>query len=1134
MGKGKKRIGRLTKIVIGIAAFFLVYTVFGFFIAPALLKSMLTKRLTEQLHREVAIQRIKINPYSLTLRVSGLCAGQRGQPGVFVSLDELYANLQALSVFKWAVIVSEFQLTSPYMNLVRTGDQSFNFSDLLKKKEAPESPSSDPSKPLQFSVSNIRITGGRIDFSDEPEKKTHRIVDLELTLPFVSNFPHHIKTNVEPYFNATVNGTPVSFQGKTRPFHESLETVLNVDIQNLDLTHYLPYVPFELPYNIDSGLIDMRMEVAYAQTAASVASLVVSGTTAVRDFRTTEKTGELLNEFRRADVSIGRSGLLSQNMHIEKVAVSSPKVNAVRNAAGKMNLAKLIVAKGGKKLKQAEPEKGFILTVDEIRLSDGRIDIRDETVNGPFTGSLEKIDMHVSGFTNDVGKQAQVALSLTTDAGEDVALDGLFSVNPLALQGNVSVKKVPLGRYAPYYQDQILFLIEAGDLDLQTDFSFAREDEQEPPQIQLSNLSTRLTGLRLISEPEKNAFFETPLIAMSDASVDVGRRLVTLGSVSTENGALRLIRSADGVISLTQLIPSAPTADEKQLSTAREGTSGGRWEVLLKKGEMSGYKVSFKDAASAQPVTLDIKGIDLKLEDIAATENSQGKMTLVMSPPGKGRFALTGKVGISPPVAELKIDVTGIDIQPYQPYWKDRVNVTVTDGAVSTKGNVSLSLPSGKDPSGRFKGRIEIADVRVIDNARAQDFLNWKLLEMSGLDMSLKPLRMLIEAVNLTDFYSRISVDEQGRVNLQDLAVSTVSKGDISAPPKTKGEAALLAPRAEVRTEHEDRLPIDIDVKSVHLKGGRIDYSDLFIRPHVEAELSQLEGAVTGLTSEENTHADVSIKGKVNQYAPLEITGKINPLGRDLYLDLKVRTEGVDLSPATPYAGKYMGYAIEKGKLSVQLEYLVDDRKLKADNRVFLDQFTLGQAVESPDATKLPVALAVSLLKNRAGEIKLDLPVTGSLDDPQFKVGKVILQVVVNLLEKVLTAPFALLGAIAGGGEELSYVEFKPGSVEIEKGEQEKLEKLAEVLYDRPGLRIEVEGHADLQADRNALRQKALMRKLKEQKLKVLTARGEGGKALKDIGIAPEEYETYLEMVYKAEKGSFVQERDRGQAKESH
>jgi hypothetical protein len=266
------------------------------------------------------------------------------------------------------------------------------------------------------------------------------------------------------------------------------------------------------------------------------------------------------------------------------------------------------------------------------------------------------------------------------------------------------------------------------------------------------------------------------------------------------------------------------------------------------------------------------------------------------------------------------------------------------------------------------------------------------------------------------------------------------------------------------------------------LQGGRIDVSDQSVNPEFSMSLSEMGGRVSDLSAEANTTADVELRGKLNEYTPLEITGKINPLREDLFVDLKARIKDLDLSSATPYSGKYVGYTIEKGKLSFDLYYLIAKRKLDSKNNIFIDQFTFGDKVESPKATKLPVKLAVALLKDRNGEIKLDLPVTGSLDDPKFSVWGVILKILVNLISKAATSPFSLLGAVFGGGEELSYVEFDYGRTVLTDLNVKKLDTLAKALQDRPSLKIDIEGHVDLEKDREGLKQYLFNRKVQIQR----------------------------------------------------
>jgi hypothetical protein len=226
----------------------------------------------------------------------------------------------------------------------------------------------------------------------------------------------------------------------------------------------------------------------------------------------------------------------------------------------------------------------------------------------------------------------------------------------------------------------------------------------------------------------------------------------------------------------------------------------------------------------------------------------------------------------------------------------------------------------------------------------------------------------------------------------------------------------------------------------------------------------------------------------------------------------------MDLSPLTPYSGRYAGYTIEKGKLTLSLKYLIVKRKLDASNNVFLDQFTFGESVESPEATKLPVRLAVALLKNRKGEISLDIPLSGSLDDPQFSLGRVIIKIIVNLLVKAATSPFALLGAIFGGGEELSYLEFNYGQEKPDGPGEAKLKTLIKALHDRPSLKLEIAGHADKDKDREALRQSLFDRKVRSQKLKDLVKKGAGAPSLDNVVVDSKEYPEYLKKAYREEK----------------
>ena len=221
-------------------------------------------------------------------------------------------------------------------------------------------------------------------------------------------------------------------------------------------------------------------------------------------------------------------------------------------------------------------------------------------------------------------------------------------------------------------------------------------------------------------------------------------------------------------------------------------------------------------------------------------------------------------------------------------------------------------------------------------------------------------------------------------------------------------------------------------------------------------------------------------------------------------MDLKASFKDMELSSAAPYFDKYIGYTVEKGKLSFDVQYLIEKRKLDSKNTIFVDQLTLGNRVESPDATKLPVKLAIALLKDRSGQIKLDIPVTGSLDDPQFSIWRIVLKVIMNLLTKAATAPFALIGSLFGGGEDLGYVEFDYGSTTSTDANLKKVDDLAKALQDRPSLNLDITGHVDMERDRESLKQYLLQKKVKAQKLKDLLKKSTTNIAVDDVKVKTE------------------------------
>lgn len=499
----------------------------------------------------------------------------------------------------------------------------------------------------------------------------------------------------------------------------------------------------------------------------------------------------------------------------------------------------------------------------------------------------------------------------------------------------------------------------------------------------------------------------------------------------------------------------------------------------------------------------------MKGSNISTVKNAKGRLSLALNFQGKGSVSAGGTVGIHPLKAQLKIKVKDFAINPLQAYFTDTIRILVTDGVVLADGDLLLNESKGNNIAVEYNGSASLARFASVDKENAEDFLKWNSLYFGGMDIISDPVSVNIDEIALSDFYSRLIVYPDGTLNVQNIFAVKEAADEKPREQQHAGKPAALQDNNSGKV---------IKIGKITLQGGTINFTDKYINPSYSANLLEIGGRISGLASEEDQFADVELRGTLDNYAPLEISGKINPLIKDLYVDLKADFKNIDLSPVTPYSGRHIGYAIEKGKLSLNVKYHIANKKLDADNKIFMDQFTLGEKVDSPDATKLPVKFAVSLLKDRRGVIDLNLPVTGRLDDPDFHIGRIIIKILLNVIVKATTSPFALIGSLVGGGEELSFLEFDYGVTTVGEDGIKKLDTLTKALFDRPSLKLEITGYTDIENDREGLRQHLFERKIKAQKLKDMINKGGQAVTVDDINVEDGEYEKYLKMAYKDDK----------------
>ncbi|RZI57534.1 MAG: DUF748 domain-containing protein [Rubrivivax sp.] len=460
-------------------------------------------------------------------------------------------------------------------------------------------------------------------------------------------------------------------------------------------------------------------------------------------------------------------------------------------------------------------------------------------------------------------------------------------------------------------------------------------------------------------------------------------------------------------------------------------------------------------------------------------------------------FRWDGQLALAPLKASGRLTAEHLPLHWADPYLDPSIGIHLQRAEGSMRGGFEFT-ETPKGPAVRAGGELAIADLRLrqarLQDGRrrsAEELLSWQALKLGGLRLSLTPggaPDVKIQQAVLDEFYARLIISEQGRLNLRDLnqteqgqavaavagtaaasapVAATVARAT-SAPDAAPPAAPTAAPTVAAASSAAGAPPLRISIAETRVNGGKVDFNDRFIKPTYSANLSELTGTLGAFSAGSAAMAPLQLKGKVEGTGLLDISGQLNPSGAPLALDITASATDIELAPLSPYAGKYAGYAIERGKLSTRVHYRIDPGgRLVADNKIVLNQLTFGDRIDSPTATRLPVKLAVALLKDSDGVIDVNLPVSGSLNDPEFSVGGLVVKLIVNLLTKALTAPFSLLSG-GGGGAEMSQLEFQPGTAALQPEAAKKLEPLTKVLADKPVLQLSITGWVDPEGERRA------------------------------------------------------------------
>ncbi len=788
--------------------------------------------------------------------------------------------------------------------------------------------------------------------------------------------------------------------------------------------------------------------------------------------------------FERLYANLQLDSLWTKALHLSDIELDKPKTEVLFAQDGKLNLLGLF------KLPASEPTpadpnaKPFPLRIDRIKLAGGNVHFQDSRPSEPIEFLYDKLDFELNNLSTLPDDNADMTLVAIGPAGGQIDWKGNFSLIPIASEGTLKVTDGQMKAFWPYVRDAVPLVLENGVVSLSTDYKLNLSKETE---LLLSNVSVSVAPFA-IKAPDGRPLAKLDRLDVSETTVDLAKQQVVVGKIRSQKLETWAALEADGQLDWQKLFASQPSkpaakaaAEPKSTPAAADSPKpepaapGKPWQVLLKDVQLRDYKVHLADRSAKPEVTLDVTPLNLDLQNFDSLNGSPFNVKLDTGLGKQGKISADGVVNLAPVTAQLNVKTQDIDLRVAQSYINPFIRLELRSGMLGS--DLKVNLKSVTPLALSVTGRAQVDQLHTLDTLKTRDFLKWQQVVVEGLNYQHGD-NLSIDRINLFQPYVRFMINDDRTTNIDDLL--------IPQPADSGAKTAAAKPAGNSK-------PLGIHIGGIAINDGSANFADFSLTPNFATAVQQLNGQIGTIDSRQAKPASVDVKGKVDRYAPVTIKGAVNPFDPMASLDIATSFKRVELTTLTPYSGKFAGYRIRKGRLNLDLHYLITKGQLKAENKVVVEQLQLGEKVDSPDAVSLPLKLAIALLKDVDGKISIELPVTGDLNNPQFSVMPIIWQTLRNLVVKAAAAPFKMIGGLinGGGSEDLGTVSFAPGSSELNKDAEAALVKLSQALKERPALRLEIEGTAAQSSDGPLIAEQRLEREYQYNYYKMLQRRGD-------------------------------------------
>ncbi|MGG5290173.1 DUF748 domain-containing protein [Pseudomonas shirazensis] len=787
--------------------------------------------------------------------------------------------------------------------------------------------------------------------------------------------------------------------------------------------------------------------------------------------------------FERLYANLSLDSLWSGALHLDAVELDKPRNEILFGKNGSLNLTQLFKLPPSEAKPDEPASDPFPLRIGSIKLTEGYLHFQDLRPSEPIEFLYDSMNFELKNLSTLPDDSADMTLVAIGPAGGRIDWKGTLGLAPVSSQGTLKITDGNMKAFWPYVRDAVPLVLEEGVISLDTHYTLNLSKQTE---LLLDNTQVRVAPFA-IKAPDGRQLARLASLEVSETSIDLAKQLVTVGKIRSSKLETWAALEQDGQLDWQKLYASQPakaTPKEKVEPAAAEPTAQEKaaaapskpWQVLLKDVQARDYMIHLADRSQKEPVTLDVGPLNLDMQGYDSLNKSPFTVKLDTAVGKQGKLQASGQVNLAPVTAKLDVSTRDIDLRVAQAYISPFIQLELRSGMLAS--DLKVDLQNTAPLAFTVTGTATVNQLHTLDTIKDRDFVKWQQLDLNGLSY-VHGDALTIDQVKLLQPYARFIINEDRTTNVDDLLI-----------PQPAGTSKSTAEKPVAASNSK---PLGIRIGKIDINDGSANFADLTLTPNFATAVQQLNGQVGTIDNRQPAPAKVDIKGKVDRYAPVTIKGALNPFNPMASLDIATSFKRVELTTLTPYSGKFAGFRIRKGRLNLDLHYLITNGQLKAENKLVIEQLQLGEKVDSPDAVDLPIRLAVALLKDTDGTISIELPVTGDLNNPQFSVMPIVWQTLRNLVLRAAQAPFKFIGGLVSGGssQDLGTVAFSAGSSDLSGDAQAALDKLATALNERPELRLEIEGTSAQTSDGPLIAEQRLEREYQSIWYKVLQRRGD-------------------------------------------